>query len=101
MSTKMKVRPAVESLNVSARKIATSDEEKCAALNDFFWRAYTRETIKDIPHLLHRQLNGVLDDICITGDDVKTRVLNINQQKAPGLDGLHPQSSGVLQPHLP
>ena len=91
INKKMKVRPAVESLRVSSTRIASSDEEKCDALNDFFQSVFTQEVLKDMPHLVPRQVNEVLDDICITEEDVKTRLLNINPWKAPGLDGLHPR----------
>ena len=74
-------------------KIAVTDDEKAAALEEFFSSVYTVEDDKDFEPLPGRitKNHKSMDVLLISTDSIKQKLAILKTVKSPGLDHLHPR----------
>ena len=68
--------------------IATSDQQKCEALNNQFKSVFTEEDLSSIPTIPRRRSH--MPEIKVTLAGVRKLMRGINTRKAPGPDGVPP-----------
>ena len=59
-------------------------------MNDYFASVFTEEDLSDIPSAPHMQCNETIGDIRITAEMVRTKLEQLNPNKSPGHDNIHP-----------
>lgn len=89
VNSRTKVTSSIAELETNG-KISSSDAEKAKTLNEFFASVFTVEDLQDIPDVNRRADESILD-VNFTIEQVKTRLLSLNPNKAPGPDNLHPR----------
>ena len=68
----------------------TSNEEKASVLDTFFRSVYTIEPPGDTPVLEKRCLGPELSELVVSPEKVENLLLNLNTNKSPGTDNIHP-----------
>ena len=67
------------------------DEEKCNILNKFFSSVFTKEDSSNIPNFDFNDNIPSLDNCFITVSDMENALNNLNPNKSPGPDNIHPK----------
>ena len=67
------------------------DKDKAEALAEFFSSVFTIEPNGGIPILNHKDIIFKCEDIKIKKKEVLDLLLNVNPNKSPGPDGIHPK----------
>ena len=80
-----------------------NDQEKANILQKFFSSVFTEESPGDLPHFEKRKYDSELNDLLITTDMVKKKLLKIKVNKSPGPDQIHPRvlhetTSSIIEP---
>ena len=88
---KMKTRARVEELKGADGSIAHTSKDKAEMLNEFFSNVFTKEDMTCVPQADFGFDGDTLTDIVITEVAVKEKLRNLNANKSPGPDRLHPR----------
>ena len=67
------------------------DQEKAQILADYFNSVYTKEPEGEIPKLPPKQIQYELEDLIIKEEQVVKSLKQLQIDKSPGPDGIHPQ----------
>ena len=90
VNSKVKPRENVSSLLKDDGTLTRDDLEKSEVLNDFFSSVFTLEDTNSIP--VFKCNNDVfISTTSITQLDMEKALMNLNVNKSPGPDGLHPR----------
>ena len=94
VSNKTKSRSGISDLEYTEdgkKKLTQNDKEKSEVLSDFFTSVFTDEPPGDIPELDTPKAKSEINSIKITVEIVEKKLKNLNPNKSPGLDELHPK----------
>ena len=91
VGSKMKTRARVEELRGVNGSTAKTSKDKAELLNDFFSGVFTQENMTSVPEPDFGFKGDALTDIVITETGVKEKLENLNANKSPGPDSLHPR----------
>ena len=86
--TRMKTTSRISDLDMGN---ASTNKEKADTLNSFFCSVFTRENHDDTPILQSTPNDTPLDDITLTEEIIKNKLIKLNPNKSPGPDGWHPR----------
>ena len=90
-SKTMKKEGVAELVNKEG-KLTSDDKEKCNIINDFFSTVFTHEDVSTVPVFNHdKPINTFLETCSITIQDMEKALNNLNSNKSPGPDNLHPK----------
>ena len=92
--TKLKTRTGIPDLQLNSPNNITytkNDQEKANILQEFFSSVFTEEPPGDPPYFEKRKYDSELNDIQISPDLVKKKLLKIKVKKSPGPDKIHPR----------
>ena len=98
--SKLKTRSRLSDLLSTDGELITSDKGKANEMNNFFTSVFTRENITSMPEFPDQEYNSPLTDITITPEEVKKMLDNLNPNKSPGPDGIHPRVLRELSTEL-
>ena len=90
LRSKQKVQVIVTQLEKKDCCLTENDQEKPNVLGDFFKSVFVHEDKSTIPELYQRS-NECVTNITFTEETVRKKLQNIQPDKAPGPDGLHPR----------
>ena len=96
--SKLKTRSRLSDLLSTDGELITSDKGKANEMNNFFTSVFTRENITSMPEF--PEYSSPLTDITITPEEVKKMLDNLNPNKLPGPDGIHPRVLRELSTEL-
>ena len=68
-----------------------SNLEKCNVMNDYFSSVFTREDSNEAPSLTNTYMNNTLTSCHITEMQMSEALKNLNPNKSPGPDNIHPR----------
>ena len=71
-------------------KKTDKDTDKANLLGEFFSSVFVREPDGEIPTIEDRHVTHNLDELVISGEDVKKVLRQLKIDKSPGLDSMHP-----------
>ena len=74
-------------LDMGHGRMTSTNKEKADTLNSFFCSVFTRENYEDTPTLQSIYDDTPLDDITLTEEIIKNKLLKLNPNKSPGPDG--------------
>ncbi|KAI8495249.1 hypothetical protein Bbelb_272350 [Branchiostoma belcheri] len=81
----------VDDTNEDHTFVATNDDEKAEGLNKFFVSTFTKENTQSISEPTQRVYEEDLNSINVSVEDVSRRLKNLNPNKSPGPDNIHPR----------
>ena len=87
----MKTTSKISDLDMGHGRMTSTNKEKADTLNSFFCSVFTRENYEDTPTLQSIYDDTPLDDITLTEEIIKNKLLKLNPNKSPGPDGWHPR----------
>jgi hypothetical protein len=87
---KAKVKTGIPVLKDEDNVSVYTAEAKAKVLNQFFASVFTEEDCVFIPELPVRTVKK-LDNIQINTDEVQKKLVELNPNKTPGVDGIHPR----------
>lgn len=90
--SKTKTKDIIGPLKDGNGDIVTDDSQMAHILNKFFASVFTKELV-EMPEVTMRfdgDEGGLLDDMYITQDMIKSKILKLQDGKAPGDDGIIP-----------
>ena len=85
-----KTRSSIPNLRRMDGTFSSSDQQKADALNQQFASVFTLEDIDTIPQSNDMDLDHLLENLTVTEEEVKTKLLKLRADKAPGPDSVHP-----------
>ena len=92
ISSKMLKKEGIANLIKGNGDLTTNDKEKCDVINDFFSSVFTAEDLNNIPDF---QYNGetpdCLSNCTVTVKEFEKVLSNLNPNKSPGPDNIHPR----------
>ena len=91
VNSKVKTRGSIGNLISDRGEILSDDSKKAQAFNDFFASAFTREDLQNVPAVDVRNPVSFLSSIVISEDDVRKVLKNLQPDKSPGPDNIHPR----------
>ena len=86
----MKTTSRISDLDMGNGRMATTNKENADTLNSFFCSIFTRENHDDTPILQSTPNDTPLDDITLTEEIIKNKLIKLNPNKSPGPAGWHP-----------
>jgi hypothetical protein len=89
--SKMKTRSPVSDLILEDGKVASTDQEKAEALNNFFSSVFTIEDSSNLPSIEETICQSNLKEMVFTEEIVKKQLDKLKCDKTPGPDGIHPK----------
>ena len=89
-NSRLKTRSQITSLKKPDTSYAATEKGKADTLNDYFASVFTEEDLSDIPSVPHMHCNETIGDIYITPEMVRTKLEQLNPNKSPGHDNIHP-----------
>ena len=90
VATRLKTRHTIPALEQLDGQKATTDEEKAAALNDYFASVFTKEDINSVPPVVPKQGVLPLTSVEISPEVVLKKLKALNPNKSTGHDKIHP-----------
>ena len=90
-NSRIKTRTGIGVIQDTDGRLANNDAEKAELLNKFFSSVFTRENLANIPQPPNIFEGPHLDDISITDDMVRTKLVKLKPTSSPGPDGVHPR----------
>ena len=84
--TRMKTTSRICDLYMGNGRMASTNKEKADILNSFFCGVFTRENHDDTPILQSIHNDTPLDDITLTEEIIKNKLIKLNPNKSPGPD---------------
>ena len=91
VSSRMKTTSRISDMDMGNGRISSTNKENADTLNSFFCSVFTRENHNDTPILQSIHDNTPLDDITLTEEIIKNKLIKLNPNKSPGPDGWHPR----------
>ena len=92
ISSKLVKKEGVHELLNENGDLTNNDKEKCDIINKFFSSVFTKEDLNDIPDFTYdNDILNPLETCDITLHDMEKALLNLNPNKSPGPDHLHPK----------
>ena len=89
--TRMKTTLRISDLDMGNGRMASTNKEKADTLNSFFCSIFTWENHDDTPILQSTPNDTPLDDITLTEEIIKNKLIKLNPNKSPGPDVWHPR----------
>ena len=71
--------------------LTNNDKEKCNIINEFFSSVFTNEDTTNLPNFDFNENVSTLDNCNITVSDMESALQNLNPNKSPGPDLIHPK----------
>ena len=96
--SKLKTNNPIPDLKTGTNEKTNSDEEKAEVLLKFFSSVFTIEEDGEIPKPTHIDVEKMAN-IEIGIEEVKKRLKDLNENKSPGPDGIHPKIYKASAPH--
>ena len=84
--TRMKTTSRISDLDMGNGRMASTNKEKADTLNSFFCSVFTRENKDDTPILQSTHNDTPLDDITLTEEIIKNKLIKLKLNKSPGPD---------------
>ena len=89
-NSRLKTKARIGDLKDEDGNVATENKEKAEILNRYLSSVFTRENLGTVPP--PTAYNGpLLDDICVSEEDVRIRLSRLKTSSSPGPDGIHPR----------
>ena len=100
VNSKLKTRTGIPDLKTENGSAVVNDKVKADMFNKFFSSVFTRENQDNWPICVPSGIDNKLKSMSFSEDDVRKLLLEINPNKSPGPDKIHPkvlkECSGVL-----
>ena len=90
VKSRLKTRADIPILTLNDGATAITSIQKAEALNNHFSSVFNTEDIDNVPLCEDKYTGDPLETIVFTPDIIKTKLLNINENKSPGPDNIHP-----------
>ena len=91
VNSQRKIQTVIPNLKKTDGTLTNSEEEKADVLNRFFVSVFTSDDENvPSPHVPKKQNIEPLTDLICTEEEVLTHLKNLNINKAPGPDNVHP-----------
>ena len=90
VSSKIKTRDKVANLKQKDGTLTENDSQKSNVLNNFFASVFTHEDKNNLP-TFNSCTNNTIDSIRVTEEDMYNALNNLNVNKSPGPDEIHPR----------
>ena len=90
VSSRLRTRLNIPTLILPNDEKATSSLHQAEALNKYFSSVFTEENTNDIPSVPINYHGTLLSMIMFTAESVKNKLLQLNDNKSPGPDQMHP-----------
>ena len=90
VNSSKKTRSSIPDLKCQDGTFASSDQQKANALNHQFASVFTIENKDDFPNEEEINLQHLLEDLEVTENQVKEKLMKLRSDKAPGPDKVHP-----------
>ena len=90
VNSSKKTKSSIPNLKRSDGTFSSSDQQKADLLNQQFASVFTLEDVDDIPVSEDLNLEYLLENILVTEEKVKEKLLKLRADKAPGPDSVHP-----------
>ena len=87
---KQKVKVKVSNLDKGDGNFTKTDSESCQVLSDFFSSVFTKEDSGKLPEFSQRT-DSEENNILVTVQKVKKKLLNLKTDKSQGPDGINPR----------
>ena len=87
---KQKVKVKVTNLDKWDGNFTKDDSESCQVLSDFFSSVFTKEDSGELPDFPKRT-DFEVNDILVTEEKVKKKLMNLKTDKSQGPDGINPR----------
>ena len=91
MRLKQSTKSTVRHLQKADGDMTTDDIETSNLLLEFFSSVFTKEDVSTTPNLPEREIAHSMADVVITVQEVKEALSKLKENKAPGVDGIHPK----------
>ena len=91
MKSKQITKPTVRQQEQDDGTLAANDSETANNLQDFLISVFTGEDITNIPDIMKKQITVEMKHILIRPDDVLEKMKKLKENKAPGIDKIHPK----------
>ena len=89
--SRMKTTSRISDLDMGNGRMASTNKEKADTLNSFFCSIFTRENHDDTHILQSIHHDTPLDDITLTEEIIKNKIIKLNPNKSPGPDKWRPR----------
>ena len=89
VNSKRKLKQGICELERDDGTMAVEDQEKAEVLNTFFASVFTKENVTNVPQVKKQEISNERK-LVITLDQVRKKLLTMNENKSPGPDGFHP-----------
>ena len=83
--------PDIDKTDNKGSPRTTDDTEKAELFNQYFKKVFTDEDLVTVPEAVQKTVVSELKDIEITEAMVEKKLKEINQNKSPGPDNIHPR----------
>ena len=90
VNSRLKSQVKIPTLNLNDGSKAISPMEKVEALNEYFCSVFFVGNAEQISPPMYKFHREQLTTVTITSDIVKEKLLNLRNNKSPGIDTLHP-----------
>ena len=92
MKSSNKVSNGIPNLKKPDGSMTTTDAETADVLNQQYYSVFTKEDTTNIPNIPLKPLyTPELESFTVTEEDVLAELRNLNPNKSPGIDGIHPR----------
>ena len=96
VNNNLKTKPGIPNLEKTTstkdkKEVTKNDKEKADTLLNYFSSVFTIEPDGHIPDIEMKKTNTKLEEINITEEAVKKKLKNLNANKSPGPDKIHPR----------
>ena len=94
VNSKKKTKSQIPDLNKTKEKDSprtSDDKEKAEVFNQYFKEVFTKEDLENLPDVENKPVDSMLCNIDITEEMVLKKLKELNQNKTPGPDQIHPR----------
>ena len=85
-------REGIADLENEKGELINIDKEKCEILNNFFASVFTNESDDEIPNFIYdKDIKNPLNNCTVSESEIEKALFNLNPNKSPGPDNLHPK----------
>ena len=91
VNSKMKTKSRVADLLYENEVKTSTEKDKSEVLNKFFSSVFTEEDVTNVPDLVNLPVIQPLDNIVFSEEDIRVLLVNIDSNKSPGPDRIHPR----------
>ena len=90
VKSRLKTRADIPTLTLNDGTTAITSLQKAEAFNNHFSNVFNTEDVNNVPLCEDKYTGEPLNSIEFTPDMIKTKLLNINENKSPGPENIHP-----------